>query len=93
MVGQKSLKVQTKSYRFVLGISDPLCVKVRPYFLEELLKKMLVIDISFVIVHTYMEFLKSGLLYKNSSNYSKKIVFNISNKKNFTFRIIAFGSS
>ena len=64
MVGQKSLKVQTKSYRFVLGISDPLCVKVRPYFLEELLKKMLVIDISFVIVHTYMEFLKSGLLNK-----------------------------
>ena len=66
--------------------SNPLCVKVRPYFFGELFKKMLEIDISYVIVHTYMEFLKSGLLYKNSSNYSKKIVFNISNKKKFYFQ-------
>ena len=62
---------------FVLGIMGELFKK-----------KMLEIDISFVIVHTYMEFLKSGLLYKTQAIIQKKIVFNF-----FTFRIIAFGSS
>ena len=73
--------------------SNPLCVKVRPYFLGELFKKMLEIDISYVIVHTYMEFLKSGLLYKTQAIIQKKLFLIFQIKKNFTFRIIAFGSS
>ena len=48
-------------------------MKVRPYFLGELFKKMLEIDISYVIVHTYMEFLKSGLLYKTQAIIQKKL--------------------
>ena len=73
--------------------SNPLCVKVRPYFLGELFKKMLEINISYVIVHTYMEFLKSGLLYKTQAIIQKKLFLIFQIKKNFTFRIIAFGSS
>jgi len=47
---------------FVLGIMGELFKK-----------KMLEIDISFVIVHTYMEFLKSGLLYKSQAIIQKKL--------------------